>query len=378
MKILFLNWRDKKNPIAGGAEVLTHEVARRWAAQGHEVTLLTSRFPGSAGRETVDGVSIIRVGNPWTVYWHAYQTYRREFRGQCDVVIDEVNTVPFFTPWYVQEPVLMHFNQLAREVWLYECPWPVSWIGLLLEPLWLRIYRRSQAVAISRSSRHDLLKLGFDQHRVAVIPMPTHPDPSGSTAPREENPTLLFVGRLKRSKRVDHAIEALSILRKRWPAMKLWIVGSGDAAYKNQLERQVRHLDLTGRVHFYGQVSEEKKQQLMQSAHVILVPSVREGWGLIVSEAYSKRTPAVVYPVAGLVDSAEHRMTGLVARRATPHAMAQEVVELLENKSLWKRLTQPAAAQTAVSWNETAAAYLETIRRAAGQPAAPAPPPSLT
>ena len=373
MNILIFNWRDIKNPIAGGAEVLTHEVARRWVAQGHQVTLVTSRFPSSLAQETLDGVEIIRRGNSWTVYWHAYRVYREQFHGRCDLVIDEVNTIPFFTPWYAREPILMHFNQMAREVWLYECWWPLGLVGYLCEPWWLKLYRQVPAVAISRSSRHDLLRLGFDQHHVDVIPLPTKPYRPGHHNGRESDPTLLFVGRLKRSKRVDHAIHALVRIRRQWPTAKLWIVGDGDAHYRHALVNLVKRLRLTYAVTFFGQVSETEKQRCMQRAHAILVPSVREGWGLIVSEAHSLGTPAIVYPVPGLVDSTEHQITGLVCDRANPSALATQVAELLQNRALGARLAHPShPTLPPATWDDTAAHYLDIVQRRTGQLLTPA------
>lgn len=367
MRILIFNWRDIKNPLAGGAEVLTHETARRWVQQGHEVTLLTSRFSAAPAEEVVDGVRIVRCGNAWTVYWQAARCYRQRFRGRCDVVIDEVNTLPFFTPWYVREPVVMHFNQMAREVWFYECAWPLNVLGYLLEPWYLRVYRQIPAVAISRSSRHDLLRLGFDQHRVDVIPLPMCPYQPTDNNGREPEPTLLFVGRLKRSKRVDHAIRALAVVRRRHPRAKLWVVGGGDASYRRALERLAARVRVSKAVEFRGQVSEADKRHLMHRADVIVVPSVREGWGLIVSEAHSQGTPAVVYPVPGLVDSTEHQVTGLICNRPTPDALAAQVQELLENPSLRARLTGRSVAAAPISWDLTAARYLDLLQRRLGQ-----------
>ena len=366
--ILLFNWRDLKNPLAGGAEILTHEVARRWVAQGHEVSLITSRFPGAAEEEVVDGVRILRRGNAWTVYWHARRLYRERFQGRCDVVVDEVNTLPFFTPWYVREPIVMHFNQMAREVWFYECRWWLGWIGYLLEPWWLRLYRRRPVITISESSRWDLITLGFAPDRVTVIPLGIdHAPPPALVPPKAEVPTVIFVGRLKRSKRVDHVLKAFQKVRVVYPNARLWIVGDGDQVYSRRLVALAQRERLDGAVQFFGRVAEDQKQSMMAQAHLIAVTSVREGWGLIVTEANRVGTPAVVYRVPGLVDSTHDGVNGIVTQANTPTALAEALLQLLSNSSRYQILADRAKASAAtMTWDRAATTSVEVLRRSCG------------
>lgn len=366
MRILILNWRDPKNPRAGGAEVLTLTMAKRWVAQGHHVTWFSGQFPGGAPEETVDGIRFVRAGGPWTVYWQAFRFYRRAGRGAFDVVLDEVNTMPFFSPWYVRGATVLHFNQLAREVWFYECHLPMAMFGYLWEPLWLSTYRRRPVIAISESGKRDLIHLGFQAERITVIPMGATGIPVLPPVPREPVPTILFVGRLKRSKRVDHAVRALARLRA-VPNARLWIVGGGDASYRRALERLVRRLGLQERVIFHGSVSEIDKHRLMQRAHVLVVPSVREGWGLVVSEANHWGTPAAVYPVPGLIDSTQDGVTGVVCRAQSPAALAEALSRLLGDPIWWHALSRNANASARPDLLERAAdVALAALSAAAG------------
>ena len=142
MRILILNWRCPKNPRAGGAEVLTYEVAKRLVAGGHEVEWFSASFPGAEPEEDLDGIRVIRAGRQWTVHLYAFRRYFRQLRPSFDLVIDEVNTVPFFTPLWADVPVFMLIYQLAREVWWYESHFPISLFGFVLEPFYLRLYKR--------------------------------------------------------------------------------------------------------------------------------------------------------------------------------------------------------------------------------------------
>ena len=98
MKFLWLSWKDISHPLAGGAEVVLHELSKRMVQQGHEVTILTARYAGSSKFDTIDGIAIIRVGN--NRYVHSFAAlwyYIRNLRNKYDVVIEAINTAPYFS-----------------------------------------------------------------------------------------------------------------------------------------------------------------------------------------------------------------------------------------------------------------------------------------
>jgi O-antigen/teichoic acid export membrane protein len=170
MRILAFNWRDLAHPRAGGAEVYLQSVAREWVRCGHEVTIFCAAVDGKPARELADGVEIVRRGGRLGVYREARRYWRREGDGQYDLVVDCVNTRPFLCPRYVGNvPIVAVVHQVAREIWRYETPWPISVLGrYLLEPAWLRAYRDVPVVTVSESSRESLAKYGL--RRVTVVP----------------------------------------------------------------------------------------------------------------------------------------------------------------------------------------------------------------
>ena len=141
MKLLLLNWRDIRNPRAGGAETLTYEVARRLVQRGHDVTWFTSRPEGLEAEEWVDGIRIVRRGSELTTRLYAPRLGRKD---DYDLVVEEVNTLPYFALAWSRAPTLLYINQLAREVWWYEAAKPVAALGYLSEPLYLQAYRRDR------------------------------------------------------------------------------------------------------------------------------------------------------------------------------------------------------------------------------------------
>ena len=362
MKILIFNWRDIKNPQAGGAELVTHEISKRWINSGHEVTLFTSQFPQSKKEEIIDKVKIIRSGQQWSVHWKAYLHYQKYFKGKFDIIIDEINTIPFFTPLYVKERKIAYFNQLAREVWFYESFFPISLLGYLLEPLYLRFYRNIPTMVISSSTKKDLVSLGFKD--VEVFPMAVDFEKTQKfLADKEKNLTIIYVGRLVYSKKVVDVIESFRIIIKKVKDAKLWVVGSGDKRYEEKLKKLVEKYSLKELVRFFGYVTQEEKYKLMSKATVIAITSVREGWGLIVTEANSLKTPAVVYNSPGLRDAVIHNETGLICENNNPDDLANNILSLL-NKNIYSRLQKNAHSDSRDrTWEKTAKEGLKIINR---------------
>jgi glycosyltransferase involved in cell wall biosynthesis/O-antigen/teichoic acid export membrane protein len=355
LRILFLNWRDISNPEAGGAEVATHEVAKRWVEWGHDVTLLTSKFRGARGSEVLDGVRIRRVGNLRNGSFHLLvQRELARVRG-FDAIVDEINTAPFLTPlWRRRLPrIVALIHQLADDVLDAELPRPVAALGRWLEPRALRLYRDVPVVTVSDSTKADLHRLGLD--RVSVIPDGRDEPPSLDGVSKEEQPTLLFVGRLAGNKRPRHAVEAFEHVRRVIPTAQLWIVGQGP------LERQLAGT-LPDGAEMLGFLPRDELYERMARAHCLLVPSVREGWGLVVIEANSVGTPAVAYDVPGLRDSVRDGFTGRLAAPGDPGDLAREALELLTDPHEYREMRQHATEWAQLfSWNETARRLLDVV-----------------
>jgi glycosyltransferase involved in cell wall biosynthesis len=357
LRILFLNWRDIGNPDAGGAEVFTHEVAKRWVAAGHDVSLLTSGFSGARPVETYDGVRIRRVGRLRSGSFHLGLQRELARLNGFDVVIDGINTIPSLAVVWKRRlpPTIALVYQLARDVWDCELPRPFAALGRWAEPRLLRPYREITTVAISESTRDDLIALGFSD--VVVVSPGRDEPPSAETIAREARPTFLFAGRLASNKRPDHAVAAFRHIRRRMPDAKLWIAGRGP------LERELGHDPEPG-VELLGYVSREELYERMARTHCLLVPSVREGWGLVVIEANSVGTPAVAYDVPGLRDSVRDGLTGRLASAGDPEQLADHAVDLVADGRRYADMSRQASVWAKrFSWDETARRLLEVVAR---------------
>lgn len=351
MRILICNWKDVTHPAAGGAEVYTHQVARRWAAQGHDVTQFAAAVPGRADTELLDGVTVVRGGGRLGVYRAARAFHAAS--GPYDLVIDEVNTRPFGCATWPGVTAVALIHQVCKEVWLHETRLPVALAGrYVLEPRWLARLREVPVLTVSASSRDSLLEYGLRRVEVVGEGVVRRPRPP---VPREADPTLIFVGRLTGSKRPEHAIEAYAHARRAVPGLRLWIVGDGPA--RDRLEARAPE-----GVSFHGRVPAARRDELMARAHALIMTSVREGWGLVVDEAAAMGTPTAAYDVAGLCDSVP--AAGGALCRPDPYALGSLLAERLPG---W--VAHPSAdgwRGGALDWDEVAGNLLTMAVHAAG------------
>lgn len=362
MRIAMLSWRDITHPQSGGAEVLTHETLKRLVRDGHEVTWFAGVFPGAAATATVDGVRIVRQGRAWTVQFRAWRWLRRRL-GEFDRVIDQINTLPFMTPRYVPAKQRRFFiMQLAREYWWRESPGLfrlLAPVGYLLEPWSLRRYRRTRGVAISESTKDDLVALGLPARNITVIPMAITVRPAATLPAKSGPPTVIILGRLTPAKFVEEGIEMFRAIQRQYPTARLWIVGRGKPSYRAHLERLVNGWQLR-HVTFYGGVSETEKRQLLRRAHLLVFTSHREGWGLIVNEAAAFGTPAVGYDAPGVRESIGE--ASQLAPLGDTAALAERGLALLDDRARYDRQRRRAWQRAKkMSYDRTARKFLADI-----------------
>jgi glycosyltransferase involved in cell wall biosynthesis len=332
LRILWLNWRDIKNPDAAGAEVFTHEVCKRLVKKERieSVTLFAAAFDGCKLEELIDGVRIVRGAGKYGVYDKAKEFYNTN-KNDFDLVVDEIITKPFNTPSFVHgKPIVALIHQLAREFWFYEMRFPINLLGYyFLERYWLSKYRDISTITMSSSSAEDLRNWSFK--KIYVVPHGLSCSPLQMLPEKEIKHTVLFVGTLKKSKKPEDAVRAFRIIKDELPDARLWIIGDG--YMKQELREMVKsmfpkeHGDIT----FFGNQSHDQKLALMSRAHVLVVPSSREGWGATIIESNAMGTPAIAYDVPGLRDAVIDGVTGALVQNEDHVGMAIEAIDILKD-----------------------------------------------
>jgi glycosyltransferase involved in cell wall biosynthesis len=322
MRFLMLNWRDPRNPKSGGAERVSLAFLAALRKRGHEVYWFANDFPGGRPAEVIEDLHIVRGGGSGSSVVKAVRWYRRQER--FDLVIDQHHGIPWYAPWWARTNCVAYIHEVLGPIWKAFYPWPWSAIGAWQERWTHWFYRRVPFWTPSESTRRSLLQNGV--RSVTVIPNGTDatPLPALEAKPLTNPVRLIAVSRLAPNKRVDHAIEALRLLLQRGESAQLTVVGGGEQ--EAQLRQRAELPQLKGHVTLTGQVSEEEKNRQLRQAHFLVHASIREGWGLNVIEANAMGTPAIVYPVGGLVDSTVDGQTGIVTRAETPDAIADAVM----------------------------------------------------
>ncbi|MBV9972722.1 MAG: glycosyltransferase family 4 protein [Candidatus Eremiobacteraeota bacterium] len=357
-RLLLLNWRDPWHPQAGGAELLTWRICERLADRGWDVEWFTARYATAAPDEIRRGVHFVRAGTQLTVHWEAFRRYRRGARFDC--VVEEINTLPFFTPLYVPAPKAAFFCQLAREVWRFEAPRVIGSLGYTLEPFYLRPYRKLPLITISPSSAASLHELGL-RGPTYVIPMAV--DEAAVEQVQVEPPSLdvAVISRLTPSKRIEDCIAAAAAMIGLGWSGRLHIVGDGKASYVQALRAAAAALP-GGRVVFHGRVRDTRRRAVLMNCAALWVTSVREGWGLVVTEAARCGKPSVVYDVHGLRDAVVDGVTGYIVPE-DPNALAEATLKLFGGR--YGDIAANALARSrALSWDTTTDAFESAVRSA--------------
>lgn len=339
-KILWLTWKDKKHPSAGGAELVNEEIARRFVGEGHEVVFIVGGFRGGRIEEEVDGYKVIRLGNRWSIYWRVWRYYKKHFVGWADLVIDEINTIPFFTKFYVKEKNILFIHQLCREIWFYEIFFPLNLIGYIFEPMYIWLLRDRSVITVSKSTRNDLLKYGFKKENIRIISEGIELEPINNLKDitKFEKPTILALGVIKAMKRTDHIIRAFEIAKHDINDLQLIVAGAVKGRYGKKVLKMIELSKYKNSIKYLGKVSKGVKIEIMQKVHLICVTSVKEGWGLIVTETNSQGTPAIVYDVDGLRDAVKNNETGLICKENSPTNLADNIVTLLRDQEKYQSL----------------------------------------
>ncbi len=336
MRLHLVNWQDRENPQAGGAELHLHEIFGRLAARGHDITLLCSGWKGSVPRARVDGMDVHRVGTRYTFPLFARSYYRRHLAASAaDVLIEDINKIPLHTPRWGAARSMVVVPHLFGTTAFQEAPLPLAAAVWLAEQPLARVYGRLPFEAISESTADDLAARGIPRPSVRVIYCGIDsrrytPDPSA----RSPYPLFAYLGRLRRYKGVDIVLRAFAALGDR--SARLEIAGTGD--HRLALERLANMLDLGDRVRFLGFISEAEKLALLRRAWALALASPKEGWGITNLEAAACATPVVASNSPGIRESVRDGETGLLVPHGDIAAMARAMATLAGSRETVTRL----------------------------------------
>lgn len=357
MRILVINWQDWKHPMAGGAEVHLKEVFTRIALRGVEVHVLSCGFKGARRYEELEGVRIHRVGSrPTFNFFVPFALRRLEGRYRFDLLVEDLNKLPFYTMFYSRTPkkmAILH-HLFGRTIYEETNPLAATYV-YLQERLIPRLYRSWPFIVVSESTKEDLVRGGVPEGNVRVIhngidveffrPMPKY-----------VQPTVLYLNRFRRYKRPDLAVRIFALVRKRLPEARFLMAGKGP--YLESVKRLAAKMGVP--VDFLGFVPEEVKAEVMAKSWVVLNTSSKEGWGLVNMEAFASGTPVVGFRVHGMKDSVRDGYNGFLVEYGDVEGAASKVLQILRDRSLRETLSRNARRFAEnFTWDRAA---METLR----------------
>jgi glycosyltransferase involved in cell wall biosynthesis len=362
MNILILNWRGPNDPLAGGAELVTFQHAKYWVSKGHNVWWFTSSCPGTPTEEIISDVKIIHHGSSTyygvifcTFFWYFFKKHP-----DFDVVVDQFHGLPFFAPIYVEKPVVGFIHELGSQVVQYN-PWPKpfnllpSILAPLFEPWVFKLfYLKIPFFTVSASTKLDLEKLGIS--KIQVVPNGIFLPNKLVHYPKDTALTFLYLSTVTKDKGIEDALEVFSILRNSYPKAQFWVVGKGDSDYAISLSKRYSF------VRFWGYVSQAKKFELLSRSHVLVFPSVHEGWGMVILEAAAMGTPTVAYDVSGVRDAVANNQTGLLASAGNLRQLSDLVIQLINNKQNYVKMCSACILRShTFTWQESQSKLLKFI-----------------
>jgi glycosyltransferase involved in cell wall biosynthesis len=358
--VLLLCWRDIEHPQGGGSEAYLQRIGAQLAGSGIKVTLRTARYPGARRREVVDGVEVSRAGGRYSVYvWAGLAMVAARIglgplrRSRPDVVVDTQNGLPFMARLAFGRRVAVLVHHCHREQWPVAGP-VMGRVGWFVEStVSPRVHRRNQYVTVSLPSARDLTGLGVSPGHIAVVRNGLDEAPAHTlTAPRSVTPRVAVLSRLVPHKQIEDALDAVAELRPRMPDLHLDILGGG--WWERRLVDHAALLGISDAVTFHGHVDDETKHRVLQRCWVHVLPSLKEGWGLAVTEAGQHCVPTIGYRCSGgLTDSIVDGVTGLLVD--DHDELVDGLERLLTDHVLREQLGAKAQARSGeFSWRQSA------------------------
>lgn len=358
MKVLVINWHDWTHPRSGGAEIHLRETFTRLVDAGHRVDLLCAGGEDLPGEERLQGITVIRRGSRATFNWTVPRVYRRVLaKNGYDVIVDDLNKIPFFSPLFADRPVVALVHHLfggaifqetnplfGGYVWFSERPLPA-------------VYADSPFIAVSPSTAADLAERGVQPERITVIPngLPEIDVGRLLEIPKTQSPLFVYLGRLKRYKRVDLLIDAFARVVVETGDATLVVAGDGD--HREALEARAAELGLGHRILFPGWVEENEKWHLLREAWALGYTSPKEGWGIVSLEAQRVGTIAIVSDTPGLRDTVVDGETGRVVPHGDVTALAEAMLAAIRLPGERGRMEIAAMERAAdFTWKAAAAA----------------------
>ncbi len=326
----------------GGSEVAAYNIARTLAKRGHEVHVIARHGKSLTNYELVEGFYLHRVKLPRIRFLETILFCLRAL-----LIVKKLN------------PDIVHAQAIGAGI-----------TGLLAKRLWKKAYvvycqgsevylwwlfKRPIARSVLKNA-DEVITLTEDMKRQAqqlcdremlVIPNGVDLERFEDLPAREmlrielgfdqDEKVILFVGNLRSVKGARYLIEAMRLIKDKNASARLTLIGDGEE--RGALQNHVKELELERYVTFVGRVSSEKVPGYMAASDTFVLPSLSEGFPVVIAEAMAAGLPIITTRIGGLPEIIQDGENGFLVEPMSPEQIAEKVLLLLEDDELRQRIS---------------------------------------
>jgi glycosyltransferase involved in cell wall biosynthesis len=290
--------------VKGGAEKRIYELGKRLAAEGNEVHIFGVKWWDGSEVIENEGMMLHGVCEPLELYVNGRRSIVEAmifsikllphlFRERFDVI--DTSAFPYFSCFTVKfisilrrTPMIITWHEVWEDYW-YEYLGGWGFFGKLVEYLTSKL--ACVSIAVSPVTKKNLMSLGVMSENIRIIPNGIDLKRIVNITSSPEECDILFAGRLIREKNVDVLLASLDHIRDVRPSVKCHILGDGPE--KERLIGLAAGRGLLNNVSFFGFMEYEEVIARMKSSKILVLPSTREGFGIVVLEAFACGVPVI-------------------------------------------------------------------------------------
>lgn len=356
----------------GGGERRFYQLAKKLVERGIQVDVITMRIRDVPDYEKIDGINVYHIGptieNPpdrsvfdFMRYFFSVSSWI--IKNDYDL-IDAQSYSPLLSSSIAarikKTPIfgtIYDTSSSGSDQWMNH-----SFLASRLEKFLVNL-RFDRIITISKSTINSLINdFGVSKDKIELLYIGVDTDKYDSTGDVEKKADkIIFVGRLIPHKHVDHLIESFEEIVKSVPDANLVIVGRGDE--KNNIIDMVSSKSLDARVSFKENLSDEELIKEIKESEVLVLPSTREGFGMVLAEANYCNVPVVTYASGGTIDVVDDGYNGFLVEAGNIPQLTEKILLLLNDKELQKQMgiNGRNKVETQFNWDKIVDEYLTII-----------------
>jgi glycosyltransferase involved in cell wall biosynthesis len=356
----------------GGGEQRYYHLTKRLVEKGHTVDVLNMKLNNVPYHEVRDGINIYHIGpvietipiRSHTDFIKYVASVTKWLLTHDYDIIDAQSYSPLLpsciTSKIVRTPMIGTIHDVSTN---NKDQWEQSSRTSKIAEKFLTNLHYNMLLTVSNATKDSLIKyfnVNPDRIRVLYNGVDLKKIDQVNCDKKDEN-TILFVGRLTPHKHVDHLLIALKEIRKNIPNIKLVVVGRGPD--KENILNLIKEQNLEDNIEMLENLTDEELIHQMKKANILILPSTREGFGMVLAEANACYTPVIAYASGGVVEVVIDQKTGYLIEPENVEKLTQSIEKLLQDKQLQKEMgiNGRRNVEENFNWDEITEDYLKLV-----------------